>query len=83
MEFVKWIAVFVGMFALDWAWATYTMAAADRKALAASLASVVIAVVGAAVTVAYVYDWWLLIPVACGCFAGTYSAVKFGDAENL
>lgn len=73
---MKWLGVFVALFALDFVWAKYTHAlTAKRPVASGALASVLIVLSGAA-AVGYTSDPWLLIPAALGAFAGTWCAVR-------
>jgi hypothetical protein len=68
---------------LDFVYARYTIAAAERKALKASLWAAVIPVLGGFVAIQYVDNHWLLIPTAVGAFVGTYIATrKTKETEN-
>lgn len=76
------LATFALMFALDFAWAGYIKAVADGQAMrAAVLASALMAITGA-ITLSYVNNPWMLIPVALGAFAGTYASVRILGGRN-
>lgn len=70
-----WVAV--AMAVVDWAWAQYSMALADRRAFAGSVWAVLILVPSAWTIMSYVHDPRMLIPAAIGAFVGTYISVKF------
>ena len=56
MGWLQTIYVFLAMTAVDWAWARYSMALADRRALAGAIWAVVILLPSATVIMAYVHD---------------------------
>lgn len=75
--YLEWFSVFVGMFLLDVAYTRYTQGiTAGRPAHAAHYAAVLIGIT-AFVTVSYVQNRWLTIPVMVGAWAGTWVAVKW------
>lgn len=73
---LKIIAVFFITVALDYVWALYTLATADRRPFVASLCAIGIYALGGMATIGYTSDHWLLIPAVLGCFVGTYIAVR-------
>ena len=75
MDWLQAVYVFVAMSAVDWAWARYSMALADRRALAGSIWAVVILIPSATVVMSYVHDPAMLIPAGLGAFVGTYLSV--------
>lgn len=75
---LKFVGVFLALFALDFVWAKYTHALAAHQAIPASAyASGIILLNGVAV-IGYTSDPWLLLPAILGAFAGTYAAIKIG-----
>lgn len=73
---MSYVAVFLAMFGLDFIWAKYTFAMAERRHWsAASYASAIIFLSGGA-AVGYTSNPWLLLPAMGGAFAGTLMAVR-------
>lgn len=73
-----WMAVFVGVIVLDYVYAEYTKAAADRNAIVSSNMAMFLIVITGFVTSCYVINQWLLIPAAAGAWVGTYLSIKYG-----
>lgn len=73
---MKYVLAFFLMVLLDYGWAKYIAGVADRKALAASIWSVIIYLVGASLVLLVVEDRAIMIPASIGTFVGTYIAVK-------
>jgi len=67
--------IFLGMVALDFTWARYTIACAERRAPRAASYAVGIYGLSGYLTVNYVADNWMLIPLALGAFVGTYASI--------
>lgn len=61
---------------IDWVWAKYNIACADRRPLQASTLAAIIISIGSVSTLMFVHDNWLILPGAAGAFVGTYIAVK-------
>jgi uncharacterized membrane protein YfcA len=76
MTWVSFPLVFAAMTALDFVFAEYTRATADRHAIKASLWASTIIVLTGFVTTSYVENHWLMIPAAIGAFAGTWLSVR-------
>lgn len=72
------MAVFVGVIVLDYVYAEYTKAAADRNAIVSSNMAMALIVITGFVTSCYVVNQWLLIPAAAGAWVGTYLSIKYG-----
>jgi lipid-A-disaccharide synthase-like uncharacterized protein len=72
---MKWLLVFVAMFAMDFVWARYTHAIAEHRAMPASFWAVAILGFSGYVTTSYVKDPWMLIPAGVGAFMGTWAAI--------
>lgn len=68
---VNSLIVFTGVFALDFAWAKYNIATAEKRILKSSIYSVAIYLLSAVVIMQYVENHWLLIPASAGAFLGT------------
>lgn len=78
---MKFLLVLVAMTALDVVWAWYTINVAKGYPLRAAVWAVVLYVLGAYVTLAYVEDKRTLIAACVGSFIGTFVGVKFKSAE--
>lgn len=74
---MTWLAVFVGMFALDVVYARYTQAITAGKSTGAALYAAILIGLSAFVTVSYVQDHWLVVPLVAGAAIGTWVAVKW------
>lgn len=72
----KAIVVFFLSIALDWLWAKYIQSTSDGKRLAAATYSAMIAAWGGLLSIEYIANNWLLIPMVLGYFVGTYISVK-------
>lgn len=72
-----YIAVFFGMTLLDFVYAEYTKAAADRHVHTSSTYATCLIVITGLVTSEYVNDRSLLIPAAAGAYVGTYISMRF------
>lgn len=77
MDWMNWVGVAVAMAVVDWAWARYAIALADRRALAGAVWAVMILLPSAFTITSYVHDPRMLAPAALGAFVGTYVSVKF------
>lgn len=66
------------MTALDFTYAEYTKAAAERRLYPACGWAVVLYLLGGFVAINYIGNHWMLIPAAFGAFAGTWLSIKFG-----
>ncbi len=73
--------VFVAMTATDIIWAKYTRHVADGRPTLAAIFSVGIVLAGGFVTLSYVNEPLMLLPMACGAYAGTWLAVRFGHRK--
>lgn len=69
--------IFLAMALLDFVWARYTIACADRRAVYAGITAVFIYGLSGFLTINYVADPWLLAPLGCGAFVGTWSSIRF------
>lgn len=69
--------VFLAMTALDFVYAEWAKACADRRPMAASLYAALLILLAGYVTRSYVEDAWMLIPACLGAFAGTWLSVRF------
>lgn len=73
---VAFVYVFVAMAALDFVWAKYSMACADRRAWAAPCYAALIVVFNGPVVISYVDNHWLLLPAIAGAFCGTRISMR-------
>jgi hypothetical protein len=70
------LIVFGSLFLLDLIWARYTiLVTTARRWSAGILASLIIALCGAA-AISYVNDPWMLLPAMAGAFCGTVVGTK-------
>ena len=69
--------VFAVMFCLDFVWARYVQACQDKRAIPAASLGAMLVLLNGVVTISYVADPWMLIPIVAGAFAGTWTGVKF------
>jgi hypothetical protein len=67
--------VFLATAAYDIAWARYTSAVSQRRAVRAAWWSATIYAFGAFATIQYTRDPWLIIPALLGAFLGTWIGV--------
>jgi hypothetical protein len=77
MEIWNILLVFFANVVNDILIAFYIRRTAEGKAIQASILSGIIMMIVAISVVHYVENHWYLIPVALGCFIGTYIAIKF------
>lgn len=68
-------AVLVGMTILDFVWARYTAACAEKKAMLASLNASGIMILNGLVTIVYVNEPRMIVPAVVGAFIGTYLSI--------
>ena len=76
---MKYLLAFFGMVLLDWTWAQYTKAIADKRLWKGSVYAVGTVIGGAFLVIGYTQDYWLLVPVGAGAFVGTFLSIKYGD----
>jgi len=67
-----WAALFVGCLIYDYVNAKYIRAVAEYDKFKAANTSLFLVVVGGLFTYEYVNNLWNLIPIAIGCWFGTY-----------
>lgn len=74
-----WQAIysFAAMVALDLVWAAYTIKVQKKKPALAGLYASAIMLINAVVTISYVTEPWMLLPVAAGAFVGTFLGVRY------
>lgn len=77
MALLAGIGIFCMTAIADSIWAKYIETAAAGRALPAAVWSMLIFTFGSIVTIGYVNDHWMLIPVLLGSFAGTYLTIRF------
>lgn len=75
---VTFALVFLAMTGLDYAYAEYTKAAADRRLYPACIWAVILYVLGAYVAINVIGDNWNIVPAAAGAFAGTWLSIRYG-----
>lgn len=68
--------VFAATFWLDFVWAKYTAAVTERRAERAAVLSGIIILFGAAATITYVDNHWMVVPATIGAALGTYAGIK-------
>lgn len=78
---MKFLVVLIAMTALDVVWAWYTLNVAKGRPLRAAVWAVVLYLLGAYVTLAYVEDHRTLVAACVGSFIGTYVGVRFKRDE--
>lgn len=70
------IATFVAMAVLDYVWAYYTRAIADKQAKKASGHAGAIVALNALVVLSYADNPWMIAPAVAGAVVGTYLSVR-------
>lgn len=73
-----WAALFGGCLVYDFVNAKYIRAVAEYNRLRAANTSMFLVVVGGLFTYEYVNNLWNLIPIALGCWLGTFLSFKKG-----
>jgi uncharacterized membrane protein YfcA len=68
---------FTAMVLLDLVWVAYTKKVIKNKPALAGMYASAIMLINAVVTISYVTDPWMLLPVALGAFVGSYVGVRF------
>lgn len=68
---------FFAMVLLDVVWAAYTLKVQGKKPALAGMYASAIMIINAIVTISYVTEPWMLLPVAAGAFVGTYLGVRY------
>lgn len=69
------VGVFALIVCLDYAWARYNIATADKQPMRAAILAVAIYFLGGLSTISFVDNHIMLIPALLGAFVGTYIAV--------
>lgn len=67
--------IFAAVFALDFAWARYNIATAEKHITRSAVYSVIVYLLSAFVTIQYITDPWKLLPACFGAAAGTAFSV--------
>jgi hypothetical protein len=70
------LIVFVAMTVVDFFYGRYTIAAAERKAISASIWGTGIIFANSVVVIEYVNNHWLILAAAVGSALGTYISIK-------
>ena len=68
--------VFVAMTVVDFLYGRYTIAASDRKAVAASVWGTGIVFANSVVVIEYINNHWMILAAALGSAFGTYISIK-------
>lgn len=76
------LLVFLAYIALDYVFARYIKATAEKRPMPAGIWSAAILAFTGFVTVSYVSNPWMLIPAALGAFVGTYLSVAQDEKEH-
>lgn len=71
--------VFLAVALMDYCWARYIRATAERRPLHAGGYAAGLLLVSALVVVSYVEDHALILPAVAGAFVGTYLSVRYGE----
>jgi hypothetical protein len=71
-----WLALFIGCLIYDYVNAKYIRAVAEYDRFKAANTSLFLVAVGGLYTYEYVNNLWNLIPIALGCWCGTFISVK-------
>ena len=71
------LLIFAAVCGLDLAFASYTKAVADGRALKSSLMAIIIYALSASAVVGIVATNWLIMPACLGAFVGTFISVRF------
>lgn len=74
---IDYFLVFIAMAGVDFLYAEYTKAAADRRTYWASGMAALMIAFNAYVVTMYVGNWLMLIPTAAGAFVGTFISIRF------
>lgn len=67
--------VFAAVAFLDFVWARYNMACAEKRIIASGNYAFLIYIASASVVVQYVHELWLIGPAASGAFCGTVASI--------
>jgi hypothetical protein len=73
---LQFVAVFLSLVVVDFAWAHYITKIAEKNAMLASLWSSAIMLFGSVAVVGYTHNIKLLPAAVIGAFVGTYLSVK-------
>lgn len=68
-------AVFAGVFLLDFVWARYNIATAEKRVLLSATYAAAVYLLSGAATILFVTDPWMLAPGAAGGAVGTAASV--------
>jgi len=78
-----WLALFFGCIVYDYTNAKYVRAVAEYNRLKAANTSMFLVVAGGLFTYEYVNNLWNLIPIAAGCWLGTFISVWQKNKINV
>lgn len=73
---MKYLVVLIGATVLDFIWAAYITSVAAKFPIRAACWSALIGLTGGALTLSYVGDPWMLLPMGVGFWLGTYISVR-------
>lgn len=73
---IRALAVFALVAVVDYFWAAYVQAAAERRAVRAAAFSSAIVLAGGLSTLVYVDAPWTIFPAAAGAFVGTLVSIR-------
>jgi hypothetical protein len=68
---------FLGMVALDFVWARYTINLIKKNPAKSGGYAATIMLLNGIVTLTYVHDPWMILPAAAGAFVGTYLGGRY------
>lgn len=71
------IILFVFYLVFDILYAQYIIAVGESKAVKSATISAILIVLSLYGTIEVVKNYWYIIPVAMGCWLGTYLTIKF------
>jgi hypothetical protein len=76
---MQWLLVFAAIFLLDFVYARYNLATAQKRMWASAHYAAIIILLGGFGAVSYTQDPFLLIPAAGGAWCGTFMSVRWSD----
>jgi hypothetical protein len=79
---VMFFLVMCAMIVVDWCWAKYMKAAADKNAVWAAFWSASLIVISAFSVTQYIENHTMVLAAAIGAWIGTFYAVKHGEEKK-
>lgn len=67
----------------DMVWAIYIRSIAEGKILKSGIFASIVIICGAYTIVSYTKNYWMIIPAACGAFAGTTLSVYLKNKNKV